>query len=276
MLKLLKNRARVIKTLAWRELKSTLYGIGLYIELFFIFLLSSLVLRNYVQSIQDEGVLVFATPLYYPLYISVLIGSIYLALTSTVTISREREEKTLKTLFFAPVDNLSYLLGKYIHQIMVFIFILGFILVYLILASLIINFKFSFTLLKMLFQSVFIGSAVLSFGIFISTISGKTKTSIVLLISVILFFLGFQGASIFLGAINLEEVSGLIIFSSRVINTLNSGIRWISPFSYLTRAVRIAQLNNLSEYFKNIITIIIYNIVFLSLAIFVFNRKGVS
>jgi len=270
-----KIRIKIINALIKKELKLTTHGVGLYFVVFSLFLISIFVLRNYINSIQIEGITVYSNPLYYPLYLSVLVGSMYLALTSVITISHEREEGTLKTLFIGPVDSFSYLIGKYIHQLFVFSIILAFVLLYLVIASLLTNFIFNYKLIATTFMASLAGSTVIAFGILFSVITNKSKTSIVLLITVSLFFLALQSGYFFLKALNQEEVSSIVVLVYKIIYQLNSFFAWVSPFSYLSRAVRTVELNNLTVYIKNILYLIIYNIIFLSLAVLIFERKGV-
>jgi ABC-type transport system involved in multi-copper enzyme maturation permease subunit len=178
------ERIWIIRTITARELKTSFRGIGFYIVVFIILIASSLTLKNYVQAIESEGFLISANPLCYPLFISVLISSIYLALVSAITISREREEGTLQTLFFSPIDHLSYLLGKFFSQMILFVIIISVLLVYFLLSSFLINFAFASNMIWLLVLFIFIGSCIISFGMFLSTLTTRIKTSVILFMQI--------------------------------------------------------------------------------------------
>jgi len=269
------NRARIIKILVRRELKSTLYGIGFYAVITFALLISSLVLRNYIQTIKTDSLFISSNPLNYPLYLSILIGSIYLALISTISISKEREDRTLQTLFFGPVDDLSYLIGKYLQQMLSFIIILVFFSLYFLLSSYLINFVFSVGLIKLVLLSIFLGSCIISFGLFLSTLTKQVKTSIIIFISVMFFFLGLQLINSVLIGVEPGNVKGVILYLRNVVEVLNKGISWISPFSYLSRGLEAVKIGTYVAYGKSLLSAIIYTLVFLLLATWNFKSKGV-
>ena len=270
------KRMRVIKTLVSRDMKSTLYGLGFYSVLSITLLISSLVLKKYLQTVQSNGILISPDPLNYPLYLSVLVGSLYLALTSTIAIPREREEGTLQTLFFCPVDEVSYLLGKYFQQMLCYIIFLSVSIVYLLFSSVIINFAISFNLIKLTFLFIFLGSCIISFGIFLSTLTKNVKTSVILFIAIMILFVGAELTNSFLMGMDLKEVNGIILYLRKAIEVINSFIELISPFSYLTRGFEAVRIGNFLVYNISLLTSIVYSIVLLSIATWIFKCKGVG
>jgi ABC-type transport system involved in multi-copper enzyme maturation permease subunit len=191
---------QTIKALSKRDLYSTLRSWGIYIVAFLSFIASSFILKNYLDSIQADDILISADPLNYPLFISVIIISFYLAILSAISISREKDQGTLEVLFYGPVSCLTYILGKYIKDILTYLVMVVFFLVYFWGVSLLTNLGFSYGLLKTILVSIFSVSCIVSFGLFISCLTGKMRNSIIWLVGILALFLAIQiGQTILLG-----------------------------------------------------------------------------
>ncbi|MGQ9474364.1 MAG: ABC transporter permease subunit, partial [Candidatus Caldatribacteriaceae bacterium] len=66
-----------VKTLLKRDFFYTLYNFGYYGVLFASFLVSSFFLKNFLDASREEDILVSAFPLNYPLYLTLIIISLY-------------------------------------------------------------------------------------------------------------------------------------------------------------------------------------------------------
>ena len=122
---------QTVKALSKRDLYSTLRSWGIYIVAFLSFIASSFILKNYLDSIQTDNILISADPLNYPLFVSVIIISFYLAILSAISISREKDQGTLEVLFYGPVSSFTYILGKYIKDILTYLVMVVFFVFYL-------------------------------------------------------------------------------------------------------------------------------------------------
>ena len=67
---------KVTRTLFKRDFLYTLYSWGYYAAIFASFLVSSFILKNFIDGIREEDILVSAYPLHQPLYITLIIISI--------------------------------------------------------------------------------------------------------------------------------------------------------------------------------------------------------
>ena len=67
---------KATKTLFKRDFLYTLYSWGYYAAIFASFLVSSFILKNFVDGIREEDILVSAYLLHHPLYITLVIISI--------------------------------------------------------------------------------------------------------------------------------------------------------------------------------------------------------
>ena len=96
-----------------REFVSAINGSGIYFTIFLSLLITSIIIHNYLSAIEQETIFIISNPLSYPLFIATYISSFYLALTAAISISKEKENKTLEVLFYGPVDKYSFILSKY-------------------------------------------------------------------------------------------------------------------------------------------------------------------
>jgi len=267
---------QTIKALSKRDLYSALRSWGIYIVAFLSFIASSFILKNYLDSIQADDILISADPLNYPLFISVIIISFYLAILSAISISREKDQGTLEVLFYGPVSCLTYILGKYIKDILTYLVMVVFFLVYFWGVSLLTNLGFSYGLLKTILVSIFSVSCIVSFGLFISCLTGKMRNSIIWLVGILALFLAIQiGQTILLGMPE-ENMSPVLTYLGDTLSVVSQGINWISPFSYLTRGIDSVQLGNTLLYGLNILYSLAYSAILLLLSIFILKRKGVK
>ncbi len=264
-----------MKALAKRDLYSTLSSWGIYITTFVSFVASSFILKNFLGSIKGDDILISADPLNYPLFISTIIISFYLALLSAISISREKDQGTLEVLFYGPVSSSSYILGKYIKNILTYFVVVLFFLVYFWGVSLLTNMGFSSRLGKAILTSIFSVSCVISFGLFISSLTKKMRNSIIWLIGVLILFLAVEvGQTILLG-LPQGEVSSILTYLSDTLSVVSRGANWISPFSYLSRGIDAISLDNSFLWGLNILYSIIYSVILLVLSISILKRKGV-
>jgi len=264
-----------IWVLAKRELRSTIYGVGIYLAILISLIISAIIFQNYMMAIGHEGMLITASPLSYPLFIATAVCAIYLAFASVTSIAREKDMQTLEVLFYGPVDYTSYILSKYLKGVISYIFIIVFLAVYFLVVSMTSNLGLSMKLLRVLLLSFFLSSCVITFGIFISTLTESVRTAVLL-------FLGIVGGLIAIQVIHgmlikMEEahLSPLLLHLRNTISIINAGVKWASPFYYLNEGMEAVKLGNMGKYTLSLVASIIYSIIALLLSILVLKKKGV-
>lgn len=267
--------AHTMKVLIKRELISSIYGWGLYIAVFISFLLSSFILRNFMRGIGQNNIFISSYPLNLPLFISVVIISLYLVIVSAISISREKEHGTLEVLFYGPVSSSSFLLGKYITDMLLYVIILGFFAVYFLGASLLTNLGFTLALGKAFLVSIFLASCMISFGLFISSLTGRVRSSIVWLIGILLAFLGIWFLENIFIHIPPESLSSWLLYIQKTLSVIYHFVNWVSPFSYLSRGMESIRIGSIKPFLLNIIYSTIYTVVLLLLSIYILKSKGV-
>jgi ABC-type transport system involved in multi-copper enzyme maturation permease subunit len=228
--------------LAKRELRSTIYGVRIYLAILISLIISSAILQNYLRAVSRDRMLITVSPLSYPLFIATTVCAIYLALASVTSIAREKDMQTLEVLFYGPVDHTSYILSKYLKGLLSYIFIILFLVVYFAVASITSNLGLSVKFPGVLLLSLFLSSCVITFGIFVSTLTESVRTSILLFIGIV----------------------------------VNAGVKWASPFYYLTEGMEAVSIGSVAKYTLSAVFSIIYSIIALVLSILVIAKKGVK
>ncbi|MBC7189351.1 ABC transporter permease, partial [Candidatus Aerophobetes bacterium] len=196
-----------IKVLVKREILASLYGWGFYVAIFISLFVSSFIVKNFLGGIKGDDIFISSYPLNFPLFVSVVIISLYLVIISAVSISREREQGTLEVLFYGPVSSFSFLFGKYLTDMFLYLIILGFFAIYFLGVSFLTNLGFTPALVKAFFLSIFLASCMISFGLFISSVTGRVRSSIVWLIGILLAFLAIWFFQSMLRGIPSEALS---------------------------------------------------------------------
>ncbi len=269
-------RLNTIKVTTKRELRSTLYGLGIYVVMTLIFMGAAyLSIRQSLVSVVENGLMVLPNPITQPFFLTAGLAATYLGLCAAIAISRERDQGTLEVLFYGPVDTVSYVLGKYLQQILAFLVMLVFAVINFVAISLVTNLGFSGNFLGILILSVFLASCMISFGIFLSAITRRMVVSIVLFLGLVLFFIAFWVAHLWVMSIPGKDLTTLTIFARVVLDNLNTVIQWISPLAYLARGSAAIGMGNVGQYLLSIVSSVIYTALLLGLSIYAFERKGV-
>ncbi len=270
------NRGGVVKTLFKRDFVYTFYSWGFYVVLFAAFMISSFILKNFLDGIREEDILVSAYPLNYPLFISVIVISIYLVMLSGVSISREREHGTLEVLFYGPVTAGNFLISKYFKDLCLGIIALAFCAVYFYLVSLTTNLGFTAGLVRALVMGVFMISCVVCFGLFISSLTGRTRSSVLVLLAILGGFLALQFVHAALIGMEREALSTPMLYLRETVSHLFRGINWVSPFAFLNRGLDAVVLDSPLLFGLNIFYAVVYSVIFLILSIISMSLKGVK
>lgn len=269
-------RIHAIKVSTKREIRSTLYGVGIYVVLALIFLISSYVFVNStLRSVADAGIQALTNPITSPLFVAVGLAATYLGLCSSLSISRDRDLGTMEVLFYGPVDSISYVLGKYFHQLLAYLVILVFSLINFYAISLVTNVGFSIDILSIMFLSIFLTSCMVSFGILLSVSTRRVIVSVVLFLALVLFFLVFSMVHTWIMSIAGQNLTPTMVYVRVILDNANNFIKWISPVDYFLRGMSAVFRQDPGGYALSILSSLIYSLVLLSLSVGMFQRKGV-
>jgi ABC-type transport system involved in multi-copper enzyme maturation permease subunit len=267
------HAARLIQR---RDLRSTILGIGIYVVLSTALLASALILRNHLNFVDENGLLVLSGAFVVPLFTTIFLCSLFLALSSVATIAREKDQGTMQVLFYGPVDSLSYILGKYLAQMFTY---LGAVVVFggcFVLYAALTNFNFPFGMAAIILLSVLIASDLIAFGIFLSTLSSSVRGALMLFLGVVLVFGVIQaGHELLISLPSPSRYYNPLLFLKNVLAFLNDVAGWLSPFSYLNRGMSAVQRGSVISFLLVALISAGYTMVFLGLSMVTLERKGV-
>lgn len=270
-------RFRSARIQAKREFRSTLTGPGIYVVLSLIFLgVSFGYFRNRLLEVVEQGIIGILNPGQTPWLYAIGLAALYLGVCAAISISRERDVGTLEVLFYGPVDSLSYVMGKYAQQMMAFGVVLVFSLINFYIINSVTNLGMS-NVLGMVVLSIFLTSAIISFGILLSAMTRKMTVSIVLFLGLNLFFFAFTTAHLFLQSLSAlgVELAPVFVFIRSLLDNTNFIVEWISPLSYFLRGSRALSMGDTGQYILSLLSSTIYTLVALALSVAAFNWKGV-
>ena len=264
-----------IKALVRRDFYSITKGWGPYAAAAVSFLASSFLLKNYLGTMKMDDIMVSADPLNFPLLISLVVVSFYLAIVSTISISREKDQGTLEVLFYGPVNSSSYLVSKYLADMFVYLLLAGLLVVYFLAVSLVTNIAVSWSLVKAIIMSVFSASCIICFSLFVSSFTSKMRSSIIWLVAILLLFLAIQSSHNILLSLSEEAVSPVLVYLRNTLSLFSGILDWVSPFSLLDRGMESISIGNPKLYVMNVVFALVYSVVFLLASMLVLERKGV-
>ncbi|MCB9151990.1 MAG: ABC transporter permease [Caldilineaceae bacterium] len=269
-------RWRAVRLIQQRELRTMLFGFGLYVVIALGLMAAILLLRNYLNFVQESGLLVMSGAFNFPLFAVIFLAAIYLAVSSVTTIARERDQGTMEVLFYGPVDSISYVLGKYLAQMATYLFmLLVFALCFGLFAGLT-NFSFPGNVGWVVLLSILVVSDVVAFSIFLSAQSSSVRTALLLFLSILLGLMLIQFGREILSAIPVTgRYYNPMLFMQNVLVNLNSVARWVSPFSYLMQGMEAVRRGSMDVYALLAATSVLFSLLFLGLSVVLLERKGV-
>lgn len=269
-------RFHAIAVLIRQEIWRNYYSLGLYLAVTVAFLGASISVNSYISSVAQNGLMSIRSPLSEPLNFAVVIGAAYLALCSAISISRERDQGTLEVLFYGPVDSVSYVVAKFLEQVITFAIVILVYLVFFAVLSAVTNLGLNWDFLAQAIMSVLLGTSIIGFGILLSCLTRRARTSIILLLSLIALFVVVDVAAGILANIQTDKyTTSPIVFVRSFVMSLRSGLGWINPFAYLQRGILAISMGSVTLFIRRLVESLLYTAVLLIGSIYFFNRKGV-
>jgi ABC-type multidrug transport system permease subunit len=270
------SRGWVAGVIARREAKAAMRGIGGYIALTIALTAGTWVLLVDVRALNTNGTIVLADPFRPTLTIALLVLALFLAISAAVSAARDRESGTLETLFYAPVDEVSYILGKVGGLLVAYVAALPLILASLALLSFLTGFALTPKVLIGLALSVIPAAEILGFGVLLSVGTSRVRTAVLLLIAVIAILLGVTVAYSIVQLMPIDDPASPVLPLRDGLAALNAGIRWISPFAYLERVVDGVASGAWRSAAISMVIALVYAMVMIALAAFWLHRRGVQ
>jgi ABC-type transport system involved in multi-copper enzyme maturation permease subunit len=269
-------RWRVACVIARREVGAAIRGIGGYIALTVALIAGTWILLVDVRALDADGLRVLADPFRPALTIAMLVLAVFLAVSAAVSVARDRESGTLETLFYGPVDETAYILGKVGGAVAAYVIALPLLLVSLILLSLITGFELTPTMLVGLAMSVLPAGQIVGLGVLLSVGTSRVRTAVLLLISAIAVLLGINVAYSLVQLVPIADPSSSILPLRDALSALETGVRWLSPFAYLERVFDEVSSGAWRRVALGLAIAVVYTAIMIGLAAYWLRRRGVQ
>ena len=220
------GRPRIAWVIALRGFRGNLYGAGLYVVTTIGCAIAAVLTAVYAGTAREDGLLILANPLTLPLNLAITVGAVYFAFAASAAISRERDSGTLEVLFYGPVDAAGFVAAKYLEQLLSFLVMLVLETVVFVLLSAATNFGLA-EIGYALLLAVPLVSCIIAFGILVSALTVRARSSFLLLGALLIVFLTAQWG----------EAAVASSYAGSLLAVVSGCIGWISPFRSEERRV---------------------------------------
>ncbi|GEM_PF-427450 len=261
-----------------RAIHSALLGLGFYATVSLALLLASLLVRNNLEFAQENSLVVMIRPLYLPIFVSTVLLSLYLALSATLSVTRERDRGTLLLLFFGPMDEWAYLLGRLVGQTGLFTLAMLLATAWALLFARLTNLAINPDLLLVLLFALLANAGVVAFGLLMAAWGRTSRTALVLFVLITLLVLAIQfgdQAILQLAAKAQPNRRDPILFLRQLLAGLNWAIQWISPYVQLSQAMDALVVGNPLALAQRGVTLLLQAGLLFGAAVAVLKRSGV-
>lgn len=265
----------VAGVIAWREAGAVMRGIGVYVALALALVAAAWVLLIDVRALEAAGLLVLADPFRAPLAFAMLVLAAFLALSAAVSTARDRESGTLEVLFYAPVDEISCVLGKVGGLLVVYVAALPMLFAAFALLALITGFALTPAILLSLALSIVPAAEVVSFGVLLSIGAGRVRTAVLLLLGATAVLLGAALAYGMVLLVPITDPSSPVLALRDALAALDAIVRWISPFAYLERVIDGALTGAWRAALTSLAATVGYTLLMMAGAAYSLRRRGV-
>jgi ABC-type transport system involved in multi-copper enzyme maturation permease subunit len=269
------QRFAVVMAVQKRDTHSVLHGYGIYAVTFLSLVATAVMLRQAVSSLRSDGFLIATDPFLGPAVVYIQAISTYLAVSSAVTIARDKDRGTLELLLYGPVDYFSYVIAKFISQIICHGASLAFLVMYMLVLSVTTPFHMSFIPLVLVLLSIFSLGCVSSMGIFLSSVSKNVRRSVLIIVGLILLLAALEAGYGALATLDIQDPRSPLLYFRSALGGIYQLGGILSPFASLSRIELAVRVANPTLYLTAVLGSLAYTGFFLTAAAIVLSRKGV-
>jgi ABC-type transport system involved in multi-copper enzyme maturation permease subunit len=263
---------RTAKLIALKDANRTLKTPGIYLA----YILACGVIALYAwffSSLENSGAGITGAFPGASLLTAVGIYSLYMAVSSVASVARERQDKTLEVLFYGPVDEGSFIAGKYLGRMIPYLFLAAATVLYIFVISLALNSGSGGDMIPLFIFSILLISCITSLGIMLSTLTGSVTGSIFILLAFMLGLFVIKVLGFVLGLI--PAINPILSLAKDIVSTLLSITQYISPVEYLGIGLGAAGSNDPWKYLLAFMYPAVYTCVMLLLSAVILKKKGV-
>jgi ABC-type transport system involved in multi-copper enzyme maturation permease subunit len=229
-----------------------------------------------VRAVQAAGLLVLADPFRPSATVAILVLALFFAVSAAVSAARDRESGTLEVLFYGPVDEITYVLGKAGGLLVAYLAALPLLLASLALLSWISGFKLTPAILVSIVLSVVPVAEIIGFGILLSIGLGRVRSAVLLLVGIVALLLGIEVAYGMVLLVPISDPASPVLPLRDALAALTTAASWISPFAWLERVVEGAMAGAWRDALASLAAALAYTVLMIGLAAFWLRRRGVA
>jgi ABC-type transport system involved in multi-copper enzyme maturation permease subunit len=265
----------VVAVIAWREAKAAMCGMGCYIALTLALIAATWMLLVDVRALETAGLLVLTDAFRPSVTVAMLVLALFFAVSAAVSAARDRESGTLEVLFYGPVDEFTYILGKVAGLLLAYLATLPLLLAALALLSWMSGFALTPAVPMSIMLSIVPAAEILGFGILLSVGMGRVRSAVLLLVGIVLVLLGIRLAYSMVLLVPITDPASPVLPLRDTLAALDAAASWISPFSYLERVVDGAMAGAWRNALLSLMAAVVYTVLMIALAAFLLRRRGV-
>jgi len=259
--------------LARREIATALNGVGLYLVVTLACLAAAVTLKGYLDYLAANGTLVLAAPLRAPLLIAVILMTAFLGLSAAAGTAGERERGTLEVLMYGPVDIWTFVAGKALGLLGTYCIMLLAVAVVLALIATLTAIPLDGATAGLLALSTAPAACTIAFGMLLAAHTTRVRAAISLTLVALLLFAAIDAADQLLAA---RAADGALGSAAQLLAAVAAVAAWLSPFSYLSRAVESIVLADSRGVAINTLAPLLYAGALLCLTVAALRRGGVQ
>jgi len=263
-------------TIHRRDFRIAIFGPVLYIVTTISIAIGIVIIRNYLNYIESNGLYPMPDLFSFPFRWVIIVTGVYLAFSAVVAIARERESGTMELLFYGPVDNVSYVIGKYSAQFTLYCLLIVLYLICFLILSNIAGVHIPASFFMMMLLSLFTGAYLISVGVFVSTISKSVRSATLAFLTLIASALFIQTSQALLSSIAPEsDYYNPVLLLQQLLGWIQTLLSWLSPFSYLNYGVDEMLRGNMIAFLRVIGLSTVFSLVFIVSSVIGLKIRGV-
>ncbi|TAK26014.1 MAG: ATP-binding cassette domain-containing protein [Chloroflexota bacterium] len=233
----LRQRLHAIGTVALHDLVAILLSAGPYVTLALGMVVAVVLLRGQLDALERNQVLVLSDAFSLPLFVATTLAMLFLALGSVATVARDREQGTLETLFYAPIDQAAYLLGKLAALIGTYLAMALAIGVLFAVDAAMTGLRIGGSLLPELLLSLMTAAATIALGLLLSSASRGLRSAFALFTAVALLLLAARFSSEILSGITVANNYSPLLYARDLAIVVDRVLGYVSPFATLESGI---------------------------------------
>lgn len=269
-------RLHAMRLILIRDSRAMLLGPGTIVITLLGALAAYLFLSNYRYAVGESGLMILSGAFNFPVYAILFTLAFYLALASVTSVARECEQGTLETLFYGPIDSIAYIAGKLAAYAITYIAALGLCAIGYLIHIQISRFAFPAATWAVIGLSLPITLHLVAFGICLSALSRRVRTSTGWFLVIVLLFLALQFSPDLLAlAPTTSRFHHPMRLTREILEQMNLFFTWLSPFALLTKGTEAVRRGDMGQYLEALAIALAFTVLFTGAGMAVLLRRGI-